>query len=128
MNNTRQPEGTRNHSLQSAGIESGNNIWWDSMGEILLIAADRSLASALHRMNENEADWVVVVRTIAGIRDVYYYAYRSLELKWLSEAHPERNPWPIEQALDMHEWMSSSTSRSGRILSDLKGQQGPAAT
>jgi hypothetical protein len=127
MNNTGQPEGTRNHTVKSVREAFGDDVFWDSNGEILLIAADRSLESALQRMHENRADWVVIVRTMTGSSDVYYYAYRSLELKWLSETHPERKSWPVEQGLDMHEWMSSSTSRGGRLLSDFIGQHGPAA-
>ena len=40
------------------------DIFWDTESSILVVAADRSLSSVLHRLDEENPDWVVVVRTL----------------------------------------------------------------
>lgn len=105
----------------------GGPVRWDRAGNVLEAAADRSLGSILRRMRDARADWVVVVRATTWSTDVYYYAIRSEELERLVAEHPERLDWSIEQAMEMHEWMSSATSRGGRPLGPAQGQQGPAA-
>jgi hypothetical protein len=94
---------------------------------MIVVAAGRSLGSVLRRMDNEEPDWVVVVRTPAGSAEVYYYVFRRSELERLAEESPERKDWSTELAMDMHEWMSSSTSRGGRPTGPAHGQQGPAA-
>lgn len=103
------------------------DIFWDYESSILMVAADRSLISVLHRLDEQDPDWLVVVRTLPGSPEVYYYAYRSAELRQLAQESPERLTWPLESALDMHEWMSSGTSRGGQYNGEAPGQYGPAA-
>jgi hypothetical protein len=127
MNNKRQTEGTQDISKQSTSVMLNDNVFWESPEEILLIAGDRSLKSALNRIRKNTVDWVVIVHTLVGSTDVYYHAFRSSELEWLAAQHPERKHWPIEQALDLQVRMSSSTSRSGRTLSVSQGQRSLAA-
>jgi len=105
----------------------GGPVLWDRASTVLTVAADRSLGSVLRRMRDESAEWVVVVRTPTWGAEVYYYAFRSFELERLEAEHPDRMHWPIEQAMDMHEWMSSATSRGGRPLGPAQGQQGPAA-
>ena len=54
-----------------------------------MVAADRSLGSVLLRLEEENPDWVVVVRTLPGSAEVYYYAYRSAELRQLAQKFPD---------------------------------------
>ena len=98
------------------------DIFWDHESSILVVAADRSLGSVLHRLDEEDPDWVVVVRTLPGSPEVYYYAYRSAELRQLAQDFPERLTWSVEDAMGLHEWMSSSTARGGRFTGEAQGQ------
>lgn len=102
-------------------------ILWDRDSSILTVAAERSLGSVLRRVDAQDADWVVVVRTLTGLAEVYYYAFRSSELRSLAANSPERKAWSVQQAMDMHEWTSSRTTRGGRPIGPAYGQQGPAA-
>jgi len=103
------------------------DILWDRYSTILVVAAQRSLDSVLRRMDNEDAVWVVVVRTMTGTAEVYYYAFRGSELRRLADEFPERRSWSIERAMDIHEWMSSSTTRGGRPTAPAQGQGGPAA-
>lgn len=102
-------------------------IVWDRHSRILVVAAGRSLKSVLRRMDDENVEWVVVVRVLTRSTEVYYYAFRSSELRRLSDAFPERKVWPVERAIDAHEWTSSSTSRSGCLNSLARRRQGPSA-
>jgi hypothetical protein len=105
----------------------GGPVTWYRDGRVLEVAADRTLESVLRRMREENWDWVVVVRTFTDIGDLYHYVFRSSELERLAEAHSERRRWPIEKAVEMHEWTSSRRARGGRPVGPGHGQQGPAA-
>jgi hypothetical protein len=96
---------------------------------VIAVAADRSLGTILRRMRDEDARWVVVVRTLPGSAEVYYYAFRSSELERAAKESPERKKWTVERAMDMHEGMSSMTSRSGRpTRRPAHGQHGPVAS
>jgi hypothetical protein len=96
--------------------------------EILTVVAGRSLGGVLRRMEAESAEWVVVVRTNIETDKVYYYAFHKSELQRLADESPERKSWPIDLAMDMHEWTSSGSSRNRRLISAPAGQQGPAAS
>jgi len=102
-------------------------VHWDAQAQILTIAANRTLDSALARVRQESPEWVVIVRTALDRPDVYYYAFRPEELEALAGQYPERHSWPLEHALDLHEYMSSRTSRAGRPLGDAQGDYGLAA-
>jgi hypothetical protein len=102
-------------------------IFWDANSSIVVVVAERSLGSVLRRMREESADWIVVVRCLLNKPEVYYYAFRSSEVEHLGKTFPDRLSWPIGQAMDMHEWMSSGTCRGRRPSSSERGQAGPAA-
>lgn len=102
-------------------------VTWDREGRVLQVAADRSLDSVLHRLEAEGADWVVIVRTFATRDDIYYYVFRNYELEFLAQRSPERRTWPIERAVELHEWTSSRVSRGGRPIGPGDGQNGPAA-
>ena len=57
------------------------DIIWDRETRILVVAVDRSFGSVLQRLEEENPDWVVVVRTRTGSAEVYYYAFHSSELR-----------------------------------------------
>jgi CHAT domain len=108
----------------STVVEADPNIRWD-VTEVLAIAADRSLRSALRRLGE-AALWVVVVRS--HDTGVYYYAYRWHELDELATTVWERLDWPLQDALDLHGWSSSACARAGRpIGAPHSGRDSPAA-
>jgi len=123
--NAKQPG--RVSPAQGMRDASRSGIVWDRDSPIAVVAAERSFRSALRRMREAQADWVVVVRTLARSAEVYYYAYRSSELEQLAKQFPERAQWPVEHALDLHEWKSSDTARHGRPTKAGTGQDGVAA-
>jgi hypothetical protein len=104
------------------------SIRWDT-GPVLVVAADRSLRSVLRRLDVAVSgwhDWVVVVRSHGA--GVYCYAYRSRELLEFTGAFLDRFDWPLQDALDLHEWTSSARARGGRPLGPPNpGQQSPAA-
>jgi len=106
----------------------GGPVLWDRSGAVLIVAADRTLESVLRRIDEEQVDWVVVVRAPRGSTDVRYYAFRHSELEWWVEQHPKRGTWPLEMAMELHEWMSSGTARSGRLLGPETRGHGPAST
>lgn len=103
-------------------------VVWDRHSSILELAADRTFGSALRRMRQEGALWVVIVRPQSANNQVYYYAFRNSELEQLAAEHPERSELPIEQAMDMHEWKSSGVSRNGRPVGAASGNSGPAAS
>lgn len=107
--------------------DANSTIHWDSKGGIVVVAAQRSLASALSRIESEAADWVVVVRTRTAGPEVFYYAFRSSELRQLAKGHPDRKGLPVERALDMHAWTPSGTTRGRRPSGPERGRQGPAA-
>jgi hypothetical protein len=82
------------------------------------------LASALGRIARTIPAWIVVVRSRST--HVYRYAYRGGELRQHAMNFPGRLSWPLEQALDMHEIMSSISSRGGRRVDLQEGIEGPA--
>ena len=87
-------------------------IRWEVADNVLTLAADRSLRSALRRLDDALA-WVIIVRhDVDG--SLYYYAYRALELRDTAAAFPNRLDWPLQQALDLHEWGSSVEGRGRR--------------
>lgn len=96
--------------------------------DILTVAAGRSLGGVLRRMEAESAEWVVVVRRKAETGEVYYYAFRRAELQRVADESPERATWPIDLAMDTHEWTSSGRSRNRRMIAAPAGQQGPAAS
>jgi hypothetical protein len=102
-------------------------IRWDINGSILTVAAERTLGSVLRRLEDENADWVVVVRTLPDRDEVYYYAFRSAELRMLATQSPERKTLSMQHAMDMHEWTSSGTTRGRRAIGPGHGQQGPAS-
>ncbi|HSO06622.1 MAG TPA: TCAD7 domain-containing protein, partial [Pelomicrobium sp.] len=105
----------------------GGPVRWERDAAVLEVAAGRSLASVVRRMQLEQAAWVVVVRAVAGGEDVYYYVFRSAEIERLFHDLPDRQTWPIGRALDVHEWMSSRRALGGRPAGPAQGQFGPAA-
>jgi hypothetical protein len=101
-------------------------IRWDTNSRVLAVAADRTLESTLRRMVLDDAVWIVVVRRV-GPDTTYRYAFRRQELEHLAQQSPEKMQWSLEDAMDMHEWMSSSTSRRRRPVGPSVGQQWPAS-
>jgi hypothetical protein len=80
--------------------------------EILTVAAGRSLGGVIRRIEAESAEWVIVVRTKVETGEIYYCAFHKSELQRLALEFPERTGWPIDLAMDMHEWMSSGRSQS----------------
>ena len=105
----------------------GGPVCWYLEPHVLQVAADRSFKSVLRRIVHEGADWVVVVRTSEAISEIYYYVFRSFELEGLAFRSPESMAWPIERAVEMHEWTSSRASRGRRPVGPRSGQRGPAA-
>lgn len=108
--------------------ESHAYIHWECDIPILVVAADRTLESVVRRSQNEQAAWVVVVRAPIATDDVYYYAFRYAEIEQLRSSFPDSCSWPIEYAMDMHEWSSSTTTRGNRPFGPIQGQQGPAAS
>ncbi|WP_136420095.1 CHAT domain-containing protein [Herbaspirillum sp. ST 5-3] len=102
-------------------------IHWDRSGIVLAVAANRSLESVLRRAFGEDAEWVVIVRSLPESAEVYYYAFRSIELQILADQLPDRLGWPIAQAMDMHEWKVSGTARGGRVITPPSRNAGPAS-
>ena len=121
-----QPDCSGETSAQQPAEPFGRFIW-EEAEDFVAVAADRSLGSALRRMRDENARWVIVVRTLPDSATVYYYAFRSSEWESLAKEFPGRKKWTIERAMEMHEWTSSMTSRNGRPTSPRPGQSGPAA-
>lgn len=93
--------------------------------EVLVIAADRSLRSALRRLQEVPAPWVVVVRSHES--GTFYYAYRRHELDQLETTHRQLLDGLLQDALELHEWSSSARARGGRpIGAPHPGRDSPA--
>jgi hypothetical protein len=78
-------------------------------------------------MRKEKARWVVAIRTIQGALDCYYYAFRADEIEQLGAEYPERLDLPLERVFDLHEWMSSATSRNGRPIGLPGGGSVPSA-
>jgi hypothetical protein len=56
-----------------------DTVRWDRKGSMLVVAADRTLASVLGRITQAAPAWIVVVRSRGP--HVYRYAYRGEELR-----------------------------------------------
>ena len=97
-------------------------------GKILVLAADRSLSSALDRMEKARfIEWVVVVRRdMSGL--TYYYAFRPGEVVQLAVRYGHEPDAPLQKALGLHEEASSAKSRGRRApVPDRWESAGPAA-
>jgi hypothetical protein len=99
---------------------------WHSKGWVV-VAADRSLRSALRRARDEKASWVVVVRPLCDSDRVYHYAYRVAELEQCAAANPDALSRPLEDAMDLRERRSSASSHGRRLTAPAQGSEGPAA-
>jgi CHAT domain/Ternary complex associated domain 7 len=99
---------------------------WDRSGSILVVAGNRTLQSVISRAERISPAWIVVVRFRGA--HVYRYAYRIDELRQQAMDFPARLTWPIEDALDLHETKSSTSSRRGRRLDVQQGMEGTAGS
>jgi hypothetical protein len=106
----------------------GGPVIWDPEPHVLQVAATRSFNSVLQRIEKDHPDWVVVVRTSVDSSVVYHYVFRPSELLELASKAPDSRDLPIEQAVHMHEWTSSRTSRGRRPVGPGDGLRGPAAS
>jgi hypothetical protein len=107
------PEALKPPATQSQAISFGGPVIWDRVSAVLQVAADRSLESVLRRIREELAVWVVLTRP-SPREPVYYYAFRSSELKRIAADHPELLSQPMDVAVPLHESTSSGTARSER--------------
>ncbi|HEY6926955.1 MAG TPA: TCAD7 domain-containing protein, partial [Steroidobacteraceae bacterium] len=115
-------------SVAVPGQPFGGPVAWDLDAVVLVVAADRTLESALRRIHEEEADWVVVVRPVRGSLDVYYYAFRPAELVRVAAVSPQCKLMSLELAMTLSEGTSSGTARGGRPIGRAAGWSGPAST
>src|SRR5262245_40766478 len=86
----------------------GSPVIWDRTGRILEVSASRTFGSLLRMIRGADADWVVVVRSLQHGIEVFYYAFRVSEIEEFAASFPNREEKPIEQAMHMHEGMSSA--------------------
>ncbi len=109
MNSTGQPE----PHLHAVAVEkTASSIRWDT-GAVLVVAADRSVRSVLHRVKQSvSADWVVVVRSRVGGLDTT--AYRCGELEQLAADLLGSLDAQLQDALDLRGWTPSSYTRGRR--------------
>jgi hypothetical protein len=105
---------------------AADTMSWDCEGWVV-VAADRSLGSALRRARDENASWVVVVRTPDESDGVYFYAFRTLELQQRAAEKPSAVRLPLADAMRLTEATSSGTSRSRRLKAPAQGSEGPAA-
>jgi uncharacterized protein associated with vWA-MoxR-VMAP ternary system len=122
-----QPDSTYETSKQQPLEPFGDRFLWEKAEHFVTVGADRSLGSTLRRMRDEDARGVVVVRTVPDNAEAYYYVFRRSELERLAKDYPDRKEWTIGRAMDVHEWTSSMTSRSGRPTGPAYGRDGPAA-
>src|SRR5437868_5845035 len=87
---------------------------------VLVVAAKRSVESIRLAVDQNFYRWVVLVRQ-TELGDLFYYALQPEEI-------PITNwDWSAVEALNLHEWSSSSIVRNGRLIGGSGGSIGPAS-
>jgi hypothetical protein len=119
-------ESTQEGLAQSPSAPLGADLRWDRKGSVWLVAGNRTLQSVLARAEHTNPAWIVVVRLRSA--RVYRYAYTIEELRQHAMDFPASLTWPIEDALDLHETKSSTSSRGGRPLDLQQGMEGPVAS
>lgn len=100
----------------------GEAVAWHQ-DAILAVAAERTLDSALRSLEEQHADWAVVVRALRDSDDVFYYAFRYRDLTDLAAQRPDQRSQTLELALGLHESNASGTARGRRMLSPASAFQ-----
>jgi hypothetical protein len=121
MSETEQ-QGLAEPALPCLGVDP----LWDRNGSVLVVAGNRTLQSVIERAERINPAWIVVIR-LSGT-EVYRYAYRIDELRQQTVDFPARLTLPIEDALELGETKSSTSSRRGRRLDLQQGIAGPAAS
>ena len=94
-------------------------VRWYTDAPILQVAADRSVESLNRRIAIAKPEWVVIVRSVAGSEDVYYYVFRGSEIGRLF--HAGRRAWSVAEALDADKIGSSIAFRGERAISGALG-------